>query len=83
MAGLIRSYVQLLKDEKMDTSDRFWELWKRLNNDRRTPGVVIEMNKGSMLWNLARFVNDGLVPEEELAEFSEDGQEAVGLILRR
>lgn len=83
MAGLIQSYVQLLQDEKMDASDRFWELEKRINKDRRTPGVVIELHKDSMLWDLARFVSDGLVSEEELAEFSEDVQDAVSLILRR
>ena len=83
MAGLIQSYVQLLRDEKMDASDRFWELEKRINKDRRTPGVVIELHKDSMLWDLARFVSDGLVSEEELAEFSEDVQDAVSLILRR
>ena len=83
MAGLIQSYVQLLQDEKMDASDRFWELEKRINKDRRTPGVVIELHKESMLWDLARFVSDGLVSEEELAEFSEDVQDAVSLILRR
>ena len=83
MAKLIQNYVQLLQDEKMDASDRFWELEKRISKDRRTPGVVIELHKDSMLWDLARFVSDGLVSEEELAEFSEDVRDAVGLILSR
>ena len=81
MTQLVREYAELLQDENKPGSERFWNLEKRINQDKRTIGVIIHVKKSNMLWQLAQFIGDGIAPEEELAEFSEDVQQAVRLIL--
>ena len=81
MTQLVREYAELLQDENKPGSERFWNLEKRINQDKRTISVIIHIKKSNMLWQLAQFIGDGIAPEEELAEFSEDVQQAVRLIL--
>lgn len=37
MERLIKEYISLLNEEKL-ASEKFWELEKRINKDKRSPG---------------------------------------------
>ena len=55
MDNLIREYAKFLADDRLQPSERFWTLNKRIQEDRRRPGVQIELRKQSAVFELARF----------------------------
>lgn len=45
MDRLNKEYIELLSSKEGNPSDRFWELEKRIKQDRRHPGVILERKK--------------------------------------
>ena len=43
MEDLVKKYVNFLNDDKKPASDKCWELEKRIKEDKRHPGVVMEL----------------------------------------
>lgn len=82
MDQLEKEYVELLMSPKK-ASDRFWTLEKRIKQDKKHPGVLIELRKSTAIWDIAFFVKDKVITMEDLEGFSEDLIDAVKLILRR
>ena len=54
MEGLIKEYVNFLNDDEKPASEKFWELEKRIKEDKRHPGVILEMSKSQVLWDIVR-----------------------------
>ena len=69
--------------ENLPASDKFWELEKRIKNDKKKPGVLIELRKSSMIWDIARLIHDNVITVKDLEGFSNDLVEAIELILNR
>lgn len=82
MERLTKEYIELLSDPG-NASDHFWELEKRIKQDKKNPGVLIEMSKSEAIWDIAAFVGRGIITMDELDGFSEDLIDAVKLILKR
>ena len=55
----------------------------RFKQDKKQPGVLIEMNKGEAIWDIAILVKKKVITMGDLEGFSEDLIEAVKLILSR
>lgn len=79
MEQLTREYVELLTSPG-NASDHFWELEKRIKQDKKHPGVLIKLRKSV---DIAYFVRDKVITMNELEGFSEDLIDAVKLILSR
>ena len=43
MEGLVKEYANFLNDDKKPASEKFWELEKRIKEDKHYPGVIIEI----------------------------------------
>ena len=82
MEKLSKEYVKLLTSPG-NASDHFWEIEKRIKQDKKNPGVLIEMNKGEAIWDIAILVKKKVITMGDLDGFSEDLIEAVKLILSR
>lgn len=82
MERLTKEYIALLSGPG-NASDHFWELEKRIKQDKKSPGVIIEMRKSSAIWDIVAFVGRGIITMDELDGFSEDLIDAVKLILNR
>lgn len=82
MERLIKEYVELL-NSPVNASDCFWELEKRIKQDKRHPGVLIELSKSDAIWDIAVFVKQKVITMNEMDGFSEDLIDAVKLILSR
>ena len=52
MAGLIKEYVDFLNDDTKPTSEKFWELEKRIKEDKLHPGVILERRKSEVIWDI-------------------------------
>lgn len=82
MEMLIKDYITYLSSDER-ASTKFWEMEKRIKADKKTPGVCIELNKGNMMFDLVRFLQDGVIIFDDLDEFSDELRENVRLLWER
>lgn len=83
MDALNKEYIDLLSSDEGNPSDRFWELEKRIKKDKKHPGVRIETSKSSAIYDIVDLVALKVITYDELADFSEDLQEAVKMMVNR
>lgn len=76
MEKLLKQYIKLLSS-KENASERFWKLEKKIKQDKKHPGVCIELRKSDAIWNIAIFVKKKVITMDDLDEFSDDLKKAV------
>ena len=69
MERLAREYIVLLSSEE-PASKKFWDLEKRIREDKHMPGVLLELRKSEVGWDLVRLLGDGVITESDLEGFS-------------
>lgn len=82
MDQLNKGYIKLLSKDA-NPSDKFWALEKRINRDKKKSGVVLDMRRSEMLYNIVQLIHDKVITFEDLDAFSEELREAVRLFLDR
>lgn len=83
MARLNNEYIALLSAGDKIASDKFWELDKRIKNDRRHPGVIIEVSKSNAVFDIVRLIRLGVITYDDLTDFSDNLQQTVKELLNR
>ena len=81
MEGLVKEYVNFLNDDKKPASDKFWELEKRIKEDKRHPGVIMEMRKSDAIWDIVHLIRLNVISYDDLSDFSDELQQEVRRIL--
>lgn len=76
MEKLLKQYIKLLSS-KENASERFWKLEKKIKQDKKHPGVCIELRKLDAIWDIAIFVKKKVITMDDLDEFSDDLKKAV------
>ena len=82
MEKLCREYLEILRKDK-HPSERFWELEKRINDDKHHIGVRARMSRSNMDNNLLGLLREGVIKLDDLAEFSDELQNQMRLIAER
>ena len=82
MERLTKKYIELLNSPG-NASDHFWELEKRIKNDKKHPGVILEMSKSEAIWDIAIFIKKKVISLKDLEGFSQDLIDSVTEILNR
>ncbi len=72
MDRLNHEYIQLLCDTKKNALDRFWELERRIKQDKYAVGVSAEMRRSKMYQNLISLIDEGAITIDDLEGFSEE-----------
>ncbi len=79
MEELVQDYIALLqKDEP--ASSKFWELETRVKKDRKSPGVILEMRKSEMVYDIVMLIRYEIIQLDDLDGFSENLVEQVKLL---
>ena len=81
MEGLVKAYADFLNDDKKPASEKFWELEKRIKEDKRHPGVIMEVSKAEVLWDIVRLIRLKVIAYDDLSDFSDGLQLEVKRIL--
>lgn len=81
MERLNREYIALLS-ETGSASEKFWELERRMREDKRRGGVVMRMSRSNMELDLLSLLSDGVISTADLDGFSEELREKLALVLR-
>ena len=70
MAQLNQAYIDLLSGEGT-ASEKFWNLEDRIKKDKKSPGVLLELRKQQLPFDLLRLLCDGVIQENDLKGFSD------------
>lgn len=81
MERLNKEYIALLNADDKPSSEKFWELEKRIKRDKKHPGVIMEISKSKAIWNITDLIRLGVITYDDLSDFSDDLTDAVKLIL--
>jgi len=77
MEGLVEEYIDFLTDETKKASDKLWELEKRIKEDKRHPGVIMELRKSETIWDIVRLIRLNVITYDDLSDFSEELKQEV------
>ena len=80
MEQLIKGYALCLSSD-CTASEKFWELERRIQKDKKHPGVLIDIQKSSMLYDILHLIDFHVITMEDLKDFSEDLQEDIQFFL--
>ena len=81
MEGLVKEYVNFLNGDKKPASEKFWELEKRIKEDKRHPGVIMELKKSEVIWDIVCLIRLRVITYDDLSEFSDELQMEVKRML--
>ena len=82
MDRLNKEYIELLSGDE-NASDKFWKLEERIRQDRKHSGVIMQMRKSEMLYDIVILIRDGVINVQDLEDFSEKLKQQVQIILNR
>ena len=68
MEGLVKEYANFLNDDKKPASEKFWELEKRIKEDKRHLGVIMEMSKSEVIWDIVRLIRLKVIAYGDLSD---------------
>ena len=81
MECLVKAYANFLNDDKKPALEKFWELAKRIKEDKCHPGVIMEMSKSEAIWDIVRLIRLKVITYDDLSDFSDELQMEVKRIL--
>ena len=77
MEGLVKEYVEFLNDDTKPASEKFRKLEERIKKDKRHPGIVMELSKSEMIWDIVRLIRLNVIVYDDLSDFSDALQQEV------
>lgn len=80
MDKLNKEYIEILSGDKYP-SEKFWALEKRINEDKKSAGVMLEMRRSQLIRNIAHLINDSVIGFDDLEVFSDELKESVSLFI--
>ena len=82
MEHLVKEYIDMLNGNG-NASDKFWELEERIKKDKKHPGVMLELSKGNMIFDIVALINSGVITTADLEGFSDELRESVDFLVHR
>lgn len=82
MEKLVKEYIAFLNGD-LPASIKFWDLEKKIKQDKKKPGVILELSKNDMLFDIICLLNDGVIEEDDLMVFSDELRDNVKLLQER
>ena len=79
---LNQEYVEILNSSKV-SSEKFWELEKRIKTDKHKTGVICDMRRSKLVENIISLISEGVIIADDLSEFSDDLKSTVQLMIER
>ena len=82
MEHLVKEYIDMLNGNG-NASDKFWELEERIKKDKKHPGVMLELSKGNMTFDIVALINSGVITTADLEGFSDELRESIDFLVHR
>lgn len=75
--------MEFLNDDTKPASEKFRKLEERIKKDKRHPGIVMELSKSEMIWDIVRLIRLNVIVYDDLSDFSDALQQEVKRILEQ
>ena len=82
MERLVGEYIEFLGSDK-PASSKFWELEKKIKEDKKNPGVQLELRKSEAVWDIVMMLRDEVIAQDDLEGFSAELTATVEDLLAR
>lgn len=82
MERLTKEYIDLLSGDE-NASDKFWKLEERIKKDKKHPGVMLELSKENMIFDIVALINRDVITVADLKDFGDELKEYVNYLLHR
>ena len=80
MERLVKEYMDLLVRAE-NASDKFWKLEERIMKDKKHPGVMLELSKENMIFDIVSLIIIGVITTADLEGFSDKLRESIDFLL--
>lgn len=61
-----------MKENTKPASEKFWKLEKRIKEDKRHPGVIMEISKSEAIWDIVRLIRLNVITYDNLSDFGDE-----------
>ena len=69
--------MEILSNEDIQASTKFWKLRERVKNDRRHPGVLVEVRKSTAVDIICSMIKLKVISKNDLNDFSDELKQAI------
>ncbi len=76
MDKLNKEYIALLSGDGAP-SEKFWNLYNRLKEDKKKPGVLIQLTRSDLIDNIAWLIRSDAITFDDLDGFSDELKDRV------
>lgn len=76
MDKINKEYIGILSGDG-NPSDKFWQLDKRIKEDKRSPGVQLRVSRSDLIWDIIALINNDVIAFDDLGDFSNELQETI------
>ena len=82
MGRLIEEYRAILESEE-SSSENFWALEKRIRQDKKAPGVIVDMRRSTMRLELMQILFQGVIQPIDLEGFSQELRDGLTFVMQK
>lgn len=75
--SLVDQYLEILTDGSSAPADKFWQLEKRIREDKKNPGVIVEMSRDNVIGTIVSLLRDETIAWDDLDGFSDTLRERI------
>ena len=75
--------MEFLNDDTKPASEKFREMEEWIKEDKRHPGIVMELSKSEIIWDIVRLIRLNVIVYDDLSDFSDALQQEVKRILEQ
>lgn len=82
MGRLIEEYRSIMESEE-SSSEKFWTLEKRIRQDKKSPGVIVDMRRSTMRLELMQILFQGVIQPSDLEGFSQELRDGLTFVMQK
>ena len=82
IGNLLEEYREII-DSDLENSEKFWKIYDRIRDDKRSEGVMCERKRSNMIEVIEALMIQGIIKPEDLEGFSEELKNEVEMFTSR
>ena len=80
--GRLMEEYRAILDSEESYSEKFWALEKRIRQDKKSPGVIVDMRRSTMQVELLQMLLQGVIQPSNLEGFSQELRDSLTFIMQ-
>ncbi len=80
--GRLMEEYHVILDSEESSSEKFWALEKRIRQDKKSPGVIVDMRRSTMQVELLQMLLQGVIQPSDLEGLSQKLRDSLTFIMQ-